>query len=184
MKVRGLEALSVLSVVLAMLVSLPAAELWGQGQPTPHTLALDPEGKMRAATVADVGWLTGQWRGEGFGGTVEEIWAAPLGGAMVGMFRLVKPQGPVFYELLTMVEEQGSLALRLKHFQPDLTGWEEKEGSTAVVFPLVKLAPKAAYFRGLTFEKTEENTLVITLALRSKDGTLREEKFSLHRVTY
>ena len=68
---------------------------------------------------------------------------------MMGMYRLVRDGKPVFYELLTLVEENGTLMLRLKHFHPDLKGWEEK-GHT-VEFPLVALADGAVHFEGMSF---------------------------------
>jgi hypothetical protein len=50
---------------------------------------------------------------------------------MVGPYRGLKTDGsPVFNELLLLREEKGSLMVRLKHFDPDLIGWEEKDGST------------------------------------------------------
>jgi hypothetical protein len=182
MKGKGVASPWILMVLLANLVFLPAAELGAQSQHTAHTLKLDGEGTMVPATVAEVAWMVGHWRGEGLGGVAEEIWSTPLAGTMMGAFRLVKEDQVAFYELLTFVEEAGSVVLKLKHFHPDLSGWEEKTAESSIRFPLVKLAPTAAYFRGLTFEKTDGNTLVIYLALRSKDGTVREEKFILHRV--
>jgi hypothetical protein len=55
------------------------------------------------------------------------------------MYRLVRDRKPIFYELLTIVEENGSLMLRLKHF--NLTGWEDK--LKTIDFPLVAKAEGA-----------------------------------------
>ena len=46
------------------------------------------------------------------------------------------------------MEEEGTLVLRLKHFNADLTGWEEKDGM--LIFRLVAAEPCAAYFHALT----------------------------------
>ena len=93
---------------------------------TPNTLRL-PEGAPRpAARVADFAWLAGRWTGEGMGGRIDEAWSPPDGGAMVGYFRLVKGDKPVFYEILTLIEVEGSVEMRLKHVNADMTGWEEK----------------------------------------------------------
>lgn len=74
---------------------------------------------------------------------------------MMGMYRLIRNAKPAFYELCTIVEENGSLVLRLKHFNPDLKGWEETDKT--VDFPLV------------------------ALVIGQKDGGVREETFSYTR---
>jgi len=124
-------------------------------------------------------WLAGRWTGEGLGGVSEEIWSPPAGGAMIGVYRLLKEGKPLFYELLLLVEENGSLNLKLKHFNPDLTGWEEK--GDFVDFPLVALEGSAAHFDGLTFERQPDGALHIYLLLRGKDGMVREELFRMRR---
>jgi len=65
---------------------------------------------------------------------------------MLGMYRLVKDGKPVFYELVTISEEKGSLVIRLKHFNPDLTGWEEKDKSQS--FWHIKKDKARMYFEG------------------------------------
>ena len=86
------------------------------------------------ATLADLSWLAGSWEGEGIDGAPAlEAYASPAGGQMVGHFRQLNRDGSVmFYELITIVEEGGSLSYRLKHFNPDLTGWEEKDKVVAL----------------------------------------------------
>jgi hypothetical protein len=74
--------------------------------------------------------------------------------------------------------DQGSLALKLKHFNPDLTGWEDKD--RFVTFPLVKLGQKEAFFSGLTFRLVADGKLEIFLALQ-QNGKVREERFVLER---
>lgn len=156
-----------------------------QGKPlqgsTANTLTL-PDGAPRpAARVTDMAWLSGRWAGEGLGGQIDEVWSDPAGGAMVGYFRLVKDGKPVFYEILTLLESEGSVELRLKHVNPDMTGWEEKNGF--VTFRLVKLDATGAYFGGLTFRRVDEHTMEGYLALRNRtDGSVREEKFVYRRV--
>jgi hypothetical protein len=161
---------------LMMIVALAAAQT-----AAPNTLRLE-EGMVRpAATIADMAWLTGTWEGEGLGGTVDEVWTAPAGGAMAGFFRLVRDGKPVFYELLTVLEHEGSLEMRLKHANPDMTGWEEK--NHFVTFKLVKLDDTGAYFSGFTLKRLGPDTLEGYLALRDRAaGTSREEKFTFRRV--
>jgi hypothetical protein len=110
-----------------------------------------PEGTPPpAATLAQVDWLVGQWAGTGIGGAPAfESWLPPAGGTMVGTFVQQDEDGEVrFTEHFHLMEEEGSLVLRLKHFNADLTGWEEK--GDMVTFRLVAMEPCAAYFEGLT----------------------------------
>lgn len=160
-------------VILGMLALAQAAPA--------HTLKFEAGMTRPAATIADMAWLTGTWEGEGLGGTFDEVWTAPAGGAMAGLFRLVRGGAPVFYEILTVLEHEGSLEMRLKHVNPDMTGWEEK--NAFVTFTLVKLDETGAYFGGFTIKRAGPDALEAYLALRDRaSGVVREEKFSFRRV--
>jgi ketosteroid isomerase-like protein len=157
-----------------------AARVESQEKLSERTLKLSPGAASPAATLADMAWLAGHWAGPALGGESEEIWSDPRAGAMMGMYRLVKDGKIVFYELLTVVEEKGSLLLRLKHFNPDLTGWEEKQKT--VDFPLVALSKGAIHFEGMSFHPQGDDTMTVYLALRGKDGDVREATFTYTRV--
>ena len=45
---------------------------------------------------------------------------------MVGHFRLLRGGAPVFYELIVVTEVGRSIEYRVKHFEPDLSGWKEQ----------------------------------------------------------
>jgi hypothetical protein len=154
---------------------------YAQVKNTENTLKLG-EGSSEKATIADAAWLAGSWRGAGLGGSSEETWSQPDAGVMVGTYRLIKDGKPVFYEMMWLLETEGTLILRLKHFNPDLTGWEEKDKS--VDFKFVKKDGKYLYFSGLTFERASKDELNIYLALRQRDGTLKEETFRMKRVSF
>jgi hypothetical protein len=128
----------------------------------PNILHLPAGGAPPPATIEDVAWIAGAWHGEALGGLAEEIWSAPRAGTMMGMFRLIEGGQLRFYELLAIREEGESLALRLKHFNADLTGWEEK--GDPITFPLVKLGDREAYFDGVTFRREGERLTVFVLA--------------------
>jgi hypothetical protein len=165
-------------VIVLALLALLAGDAAAQ---TANTLTLAPGAPRPPARVADLAWLAGTWSGEGLGGQVEEAWSAPGGGAMVGFFRLIKDGKPVFYEILTLIEHEGSVELRLKHVNPDMTGWEEK--NDFVTFRLVKRDESGAYFSGLTFRRVDADTMEGYLALRDRgSNTVREEKFVYRRV--
>jgi Domain of unknown function (DUF6265) len=148
---------------------------------TPNTFTASADVPSPRATVQDLTWLAGRWTGAGLGGVCEEAWSDPEGGAMMGMFRLVRDGKVVFYEFLTLVEHGGSLLLKLKHFNPDLTGWEEK--ADFVKFRLLKTSPDAIHFDGLTFKRAGNDRLEIFLAIHNRsDGTVREERFEMGRT--
>ena len=169
----------VVTLVCALVFAAGAAEAReAEERQTANTIKA-PAGAGPKATLADMGWLVGHWTGTGLGGVSEEIWSEPASGAMMGMYRLVVGGKVVFYEFLTLVEENGSLALKLKHFNPDLTGWEEKD--RFVTFRLAKLTPTEAWFGGLTFRRVTNDRLDVFLALRGADGAIREEAFKMER---
>lgn len=166
--------LFVLFVMAAAVVSSSA-----QIKNTENTLKLEAGQAGEKATIADIEWLAGNWIGTGFGGISEENWSKPIGGIMVGTFRMIKDGKPIFYETCWMMEQDGTLILRLKHFHANLLGWEEKDKT--VDFQFVKKEKKRVYFNGLTFEKTNATEMNIFLAMRQKDGPIREEVFRMKR---
>jgi hypothetical protein len=160
-------------------LTLISSPLVAQSPRSENTLALDPSSPPGKATLEDVRWLAGHWRGEGLGGISDEIWSEPAAGTMVGTYRLVKDGEVSFYELMVLQEREGSLVLRLKHFTKDMVAWEEKEKT--VDFRLVRTGEREAYFHGLTFRSPTPEELEIFLVLTS-DGKSREERFRLRRV--
>lgn len=143
------------------------------------TLSLKEGQKGGPATIEDVAWLAGYWKGEGLGGICEEFWTGLSQDSMTGLFRLVKDGKTVFQEIFTITEQGNSLILKLKHFNPDLTGWEEK--NQTIDFPLVRVAPNEAFFDGLTYRKLPDGALQIFLRLSMKDGKSVEEEFRFER---
>jgi hypothetical protein len=165
------------SIALACSVGVPLAP--AQDKVTEHTYRLAESESSPNAVIDEVAWLAGHWLGEGLGGISEEVWSPPRAGAMMGAYRLIKDGKTAFYEILTIMEERGSLVFRLKHFNADLTAWEEKEKT--VDFPLVKLEKNAAHFRGLSLYR-EGDVLTIYLALHQDDGSVEEAVFRQKKV--
>jgi hypothetical protein len=166
---------------LSALLICSTSFLSAQEKLTEHTLQLGDEGKGPSARVADFAWLEGYWQAEALGGDAEEIWSAPAAGTMVGMFRLVKDGEAAFYEIFTLTEEDETVVLRLKHFNSDLTGWEEKDET--VDFPLVAFNKDRAWFDGLTYQRRGPDEIQVYLAMHSKDG-VREVMFAWKRVPF
>jgi Domain of unknown function (DUF6265) len=166
-------------ILLCLTVAVFTVAALSQTKQTANTLKLD-EGKTGAkATILDMKPLSGTWHGAGLGGTVEEVYSDAQAGAIMGMFRFLDKGKTVFYELITVLEENGTLIVRLKHFNPDLKGWEEKDKT--VDFPFVKKEKNRMYFAGQTFEFIGRNNLNIYVAMKHKDGSVTEEKFSYKR---
>ncbi|WP_299073863.1 DUF6265 family protein [uncultured Paraglaciecola sp.] len=130
------------------------------------------------ASIEDVSWIAGYWRGEIWGGQFEEMWSEPLAGSMMGSFKFVENKQIKFYELMTIAEHQDSLIIRLKHFAQDLKGWEEKDQS--VDFKLVRLADKTAYFEGYTFKLIGPNEMHVFVMI-GEEGKKQETKFVFKR---
>lgn len=166
------------------LIALAVALAWTVAQPSlaqvsnsANTLRLGESATSPAAAIEELSWLAGYWTGEGLGGTCEEMWSPPVGDRMLGIFSLRKQGELVFSEAMALVEEAGSVALKVKHFTREFVGWEEKEDF--VTFPLVRLGENEAYFSGLTFRRNGDN-LSIFLVLSSQ-GERTEQEFRLKR---
>ena len=170
------------SAVLAVLLGAATgvAPAGAQTSHTEHTLRLDDGTSPPPASVPEAAWLVGRWEGRGLGATAEEAWLPPAGGAMAGVFRLARGDSVMFYELVTLAEEGGSLVLRLKHFGPDLVGWEEKDES--VSFPLVRRTDDGLWFDGLTIRREGEDRMRVWVALEREGGDVREALFEYRRV--
>lgn len=149
-----------------------------QSMRTEHTFRLDDANDRPAASLEDVSWMVGSWSGEAFGDKFEEVWNPPSAGSMVGMFKLLQGDGVAFYELVLLVEEEGSLSLKVKHFNEDFTAWEDKEDY--VTFRLVKVEEDAVHFSGLSFHRVSDDLMHGYLAM-NYNGEIREEKLVYRR---
>lgn len=139
-------------------------------------LMLIVAGSAAAQTTPGYSWLTGTWTGPGFGGTMEETWSAPdQHGIMIGMFRHLDETGqPTFYEFWSLTRE----GLRLRHFHPDMRGWEEQEGF--MNFKMINASENRLELHGLIYEKTDAQHVKISLDLE-EDGQVHTEVFVLTR---
>jgi len=139
---------------------------------TEHTFALSDGEKRPAATLADARFLIGSWAGTAFGEKMEESWSAPTGGSMVGTFKLFDGDEPAMYELMLLTVEDGTLSLKVKHFNADFTAWEDK--ADYVNFKLVKLSANELHFGGISFYKRDDDHLDGYIVMRNKDGVTEQ----------
>ena len=149
-----------------------------QSQRTEHTFKLDDPGNRPTATLDDVSWLVGNWSGEAFGNTFEQSWNPASAGSMIGFFKLMDSDAVVFYELLLLVEEEGSLSLKVKHFNADFSAWEEKTDYTN--FRFIESKEDAVHFSGISFYRIDEDTMHGYIVFRSGEE-VREEKLVYRR---
>ena len=158
------------------MLSLLSAFAWPAEPRTEHTWQLADGESRPAATLEDAAWLTGSWTGTAFGQRFEEVWNPPSAGSMVGFFKLFDDDGIAFYELLLMTVEDGTLSLKVKHFNADFTAWEDK--GDYVNFRLVRKEPDALHFGGISFYRRDENTIDGYIVM--KNG----EDISEHHLSY
>jgi hypothetical protein len=170
--------MKVLKLLILLLFTISSFQLFSQ-EDFPNTMFYDSISGSPKATIEEISWLAGHWQGNAFGGIVEEIWAPPMGGSMMGAFKLVADNNVQFYEIETISEENESLILRLKHFNADLKGWEEKDKT--VDFKLVKITQTKAFFDGFTIEYINDNAISMYVII-DYEGVKEEMKFEYKRV--
>ena len=138
----------------------------------PQVKQLEDGQEPGKGNIEDLSWLEGFWTGTGFGGECEEVWMPVKDGHMIGTFRFWSEGKLVFSEFMNIIQEGETFSLKLKHFNADLTPWEENEEWTT--FRLVEVGENEVYFHGLTM-KREGDEIRLWLALTA-DGVRRIEE--------
>lgn len=103
-----------------------------------------PTQALRGARPDDLGWLAGTWVGHVGDDVVEEHWNPLRGGMLLGTFRWVREGRVRFYEIEAIEPEADGVVLRVKHFDPGLVGWEERDAPHE--FVLVESDDRGAVF--------------------------------------
>jgi len=129
-----------------------------------------------APKLENIKWISGNWKGEAFGGQTEENWSEPSGGSMMATFKLITEGKVSFYEIEIIREIENSLILQLKHFDNDLKGWESK--NETVDFPLKKITKDQVIFEGMSFEKVSDNEMNVYVDIKNEDGEVEIVKFN------
>lgn len=165
--------LIIFNIILISVFSIQTSN--AQIKNTKNTLKLTSSKNQQKATIKSVTWLAGSWSGIGFGAECEEVWSKPKANTMMGMFQMFKDGKILMYEFIQIIEENGSLVLKLKHFNANFSGWEDKD--VTVDFPLIKIEGQTAWFDGLTFKRVG-NILKTWVSIKQKDGNLEEGTLS------
>jgi len=114
---------------------------------------------LAGVSPAELSWLTGNWHGQNGQDPVEEHWSPLRGNTLMGMFRWVKNGKVQFYELIAIEQEEENVFMRIKHFDPKLVGWEDRD--SAHEWLLVQLEGKEAVF--LEFDKPDARWAIYRL---------------------
>jgi hypothetical protein len=126
-------------------------------------------------------WIAGHWVDDSGGDVSEEVWAAPAGDSMIGMWRYVAKGKLQIFELLSITAEGDGPVFRLRHFDPRMTAREEK--ASPLTLKLVSLKDGEAAFEGpgqpsgtvsLTYRRPTPDALSVTL---DKDGKAQTFRF-------
>ena len=141
------------------------------------------------ATVDQLAWVAGAWRGTLGDRTIEQHWSAPLAGSIIAMYRSIRDNRATLYELLAMEQDGEGVSLRIKHFAPGagLVSQEAKDESAN--HALVKLGDREAVFEGgaaaspvrITFRSPDAATLNITVE-RQREGKPVATEFRYQRI--
>lgn len=137
---------------------------------------LEPDQSPGKGKVNDFSWMVGYWSGVGFGGECEEVWMPAKDDHMVGTFRFWDEGKLVFSEFMNLIQDGESVSMKLKHFNPDLTGWEEKEEWTT--FKLIELQENKVWFDGLTIERIGDEMIYQLMLTENGEKKVEEFRFS------
>lgn len=161
------------ALALALLLAAPAVP----APPTPASGAVEPR-TAAPARLADLAFLSGRWVGVEEEPFSEESWGTPAGDSMVGTWRLVSDGRTRIFELLTLVEDDERVTLRLRHF--DREGVAREEKGAPVVLPLVAKGRGLAVFEG----KEKGSLLRLTYSREGSSLTVALEKGTEPAETY
>lgn len=177
-------SIAIRTVLIAAIVLLSAGAHSAREAPGPTgtwPTGADPgPAPSPADPLEAVAWLAGHWVGEGLGGWNEEMWSPPAAGSMMGVYRHIRDGRVVFYEFMTLAMRGDTLVNALKHFHPDMTGWEEP--AEFVRFPLIRIEPDAAIFDGITYRRDGADRMEVTVMLGPDPDRRAPVVFTYQRV--
>jgi Domain of unknown function (DUF6265) len=120
------------------------------------------------ATIKDVQWLVGDWRGAMDDSMQQSVIFIPSKGHMPGFARSWKEDGTIgFYEVNDIVEVNGSLEYHVKHLSSELSAREGTDGY--VRHRLIALSKNAIYLDGITVTKSGPDHFTVYVLLGEGD---------------
>jgi hypothetical protein len=138
-------------------------------------LAQRPKADPRLAPLT---FLSGHWTST----TEEEYWSSPIGESMVGTYRVLKEEAPVFYEFWAIEIENGEPVYKMKHFNANLQGWEPKDES--VRLPMTEHETNSVTFSNgkITLHYERHGAMLFSTLTRIKNGKEVKDEFRLRRT--
>lgn len=141
----------------------------------------------RVATLADLGFLKGDWTSDRSGFVIEESWTDAQAGVVLGMSRGTQ-NGAVRFLRFAVVEQVGdTVVMRFKRYHPDYSSWEAAGPS---VMRLVQADTVAAVFEAtdpksdvsrITYRARADGAVDVVANRRDENGPYLVE-FTLRRV--
>lgn len=102
------------NMVVAAVLGVTLSGLWIRAQA--HDGGHDAV-QPAAVSLQTIAWMAGHWQGAFSNGVkAEEVWSAPAGGSMMGMFRMMPNDKATLYEFLVIEEDEDGVALRFRHY--------------------------------------------------------------------
>jgi len=144
-----------------------------------------PAPVVNGPLVQDLAFITGHWRGGVTGGLFDEEWSPPSADSMMGMFRYTEGGAVKFYEFMVIEATPSGPVLRLRHFDPGLIAWEEKEG--ALNLPVSSSSENQVVFSNadgsvrLTYRRRSSDMLTVILE-RNAGGHKGRQEFDYSLV--
>jgi len=124
--VRSRSTIRLILAASSTLLLLLAPRAWAQVEGA-ATTQREPAPVITGPLVQDFAFLAGRWRGGvSGGGLFDEDWSQPAADSMMGMFRYMENGKVQFYEFMVIEATPSGPVLHVRHFDPGLTGWEEK----------------------------------------------------------
>lgn len=108
----------------------------------------------KPVNIQDLSWLAGHWQGKLGSSDIEEVWTAPAGQTLMGMFRLVRGDKTTMYELCAIEPAAAGPQLVIRHFGPALAPREQQ----AMSFALTRHGDQEAAFVRRTADSKETLT--------------------------
>lgn len=126
-------------------------------------------------TVESLSWLQGTWRGQAFGGLMEECYGSVEGGCILGTSRVVVDGKTIHKEFISVDPGDGVLTYTVllpdkTHNFPFADGGEEW---------VVWEDPGNPWPKQIRYERSGQ-LLVITLTGESRSGEARTERIEMH----
>ena len=113
-------------------------------------------------------WLAGAWLETGDTRRCDELWTRCAGDNMAGVFKWMQDGAPRMYEFMVIEHSGDGIQLHLKHFGPDLVGYEEKDVSEVLDLVLCeegrficKRRPELGESPWIEYRLTDQGNLVV-----------------------